>query len=60
MRKIQGVLAIADNESEEVNQQIMDFIKKFGELALQMIISDPPFLFNVDELGQKINFNQHK
>ena len=34
MRKIQGVLAIADNESEEVNQQIIEFIKKFGEIAL--------------------------
>ena len=34
MRKIQGVLAIADNENEEINQQIVDFIKKVGEITL--------------------------
>ena len=60
MRKIQGVLAIADNESEEINQQIVDFIKKFGEIALQMMVSDPPLLLNVDEIGKKVNYNQHK
>lgn len=60
MRKIQGVLAIADNENEEINQQIVDFIKKFGEIALQMMISDPPLLMNVEEIGQKVSYNQHK
>ena len=60
MRKIQSVLAIADNESEDINQQIVDFIKKFGEVALQMMMSDPPLLFNIDEIGQKVSYNQHK
>jgi hypothetical protein len=34
MRKIQSVLAIADNENEEINQQIVEFIKKFGQITL--------------------------
>lgn len=34
MRKIQSVLAIADNENEDVNSQIIEFVKKFGEIAL--------------------------
>jgi hypothetical protein len=46
MQKIQQVLAIADNESEEVNGQIVDFISKFGEIALKMMISDPPLIFD--------------
>ena len=46
MQKIQQVLAIADNESEEINGQIIDFISKFGEIALKMMISDPPLIFD--------------
>lgn len=25
-----------------------------------MMISDPPLLFDIDSIGQKVNFNQHK
>ena len=46
MQKIQSVLLIADNESEETNNQIVEFIEKFGSIALQMMISDPPLLFD--------------
>ena len=46
MAKIQSVLAIAENDNSEINQQIVDFIKKFGKVALQMMISDPPLLID--------------
>lgn len=60
MQRIQSVLSIADNENEEINNQIVKFIQKFGEIALQMMISDPPLLFDFRQIGQKVQFNQHK
>ena len=33
MQKIQTILAIADNENEDINEQISDFIRKTGEMA---------------------------
>jgi hypothetical protein len=33
MNKIQSVLAIAENEDEEVNSQIKEFIRKSGEMT---------------------------
>lgn len=46
MQKIQSVLAIAENENEEINKQISEFIQKCGEIVLKMMISDPPLLFD--------------
>ena len=40
MKKIQGVLSIAD-ESPSVNQGIVTFLKKLGEVAFQML--EPKF-----------------
>lgn len=60
MQKVQSVLAIADNENENINNQIVSFLSKFGEVALQMMISDPPLLFDFQKIGQKVNFNQYK
>ena len=60
MQKIQAVLAIADNENEDINQQISDFIKQCGEIILKMMISDPPLLFDCRQIGMKVSFNQHK
>mmetsp|Transcript_4150 Transcript_4150/g.7029 ORF Transcript_4150/g.7029 Transcript_4150/m.7029 type:complete len:89 (+) Transcript_4150:452-718(+) len=60
MLKIQGVLAIAENESEDINGQIEQFVQKFGELALKMLISDPALCFDFRWIGQKVQFNQHK
>jgi hypothetical protein len=34
MNKVQSVLAIADNENETINNQIVEFLSKFGEVAL--------------------------
>lgn len=36
------------------------FFEKFGEIALQMMISDPPILFDFRFIGSKILFNQHR
>ena len=60
MNKIQQVLAISDNESEDINNQITEFIQKFGELCLKMMISDPPLIFDFGQIGKKVQFNQHK
>lgn len=60
MQKVQSVLAIADNENEAINSQIVQFLNKLGEVALQMMISDPPLLFDFQKIGQKVNFNQYK
>ena len=57
MQKVQSVLAIADNENEAINSQIVQFLNKLGEVALQMMISDPPLLFDFQKIGQKVNFN---
>lgn len=47
MQRVQSVLAIADNENEQLNQQIVEFIKKCGEITLKMMISDPPLIFDI-------------
>ena len=60
MLKIQAVLAIAENENQDINQQISEFIKKCGEIVLKMMISDPPMLFDSRQIGMKVSFNQHK
>lgn len=54
MQKVQSVLAIAENESEDVNNQIAEFIRKCGEVSLKMMISDPPMLFDCRYIGQKV------
>ena len=53
-------MAIAENENEDINLQICEFIKKCGEIVLKMMISDPPMLFDCRQIGMKVNFNQHK
>ena len=59
MKKIQGVLSISD-ESPSVNQGIVTFLKKLGEVAFQMLISDPPIVFDIKRIGEKVQFNQYK
>lgn len=39
---------------------IVDFIKKVGEIAFQMLVSDPPIMFDVKRIGEKVQFNQFK
>ena len=60
MNKIQTILAIADNENEDINEQISEYIRKTGEIAFQMMISDPPLLFDIKQIGKQVKFNQHK
>jgi hypothetical protein len=38
----------------------VEFISKFGELAMKMMISDPPLVFEFGQIGKKVQFNQHK
>lgn len=33
---------------------------KCGEITLKMMISDPPLVFDIRQIGQKVIFNQHK
>jgi hypothetical protein len=47
------VLSIAD-ESPSVNQGIVTFLKKLGEVAFQMLISDPPIVFDIKRIGEKV------
>jgi hypothetical protein len=56
MRKVQGVLSIAD-EAPHINQGIVTFLKKLGEVAFQMMISDPPIVFDLKRIGEKVQFN---
>lgn len=57
MQRVQAVLAIGENESEEMNEQIETFIEAFGILAVKMVISDPALTFDFRWLGQKVQFN---
>jgi hypothetical protein len=50
------VLSIGD-ESKTVNTAIIDFIKKVGEVAFQMLVSDPPLVFDFKRIGEKVLFN---
>ena len=56
MRKVQGVLSISD-EAPNVNQGIVTFLMKLGEVAFQMMISDPPIVFDLKRIGEKVQFN---
>ena len=59
MQKIQVVLSIGD-EQRQINEAITAFIKKIGEIAFQMVISDPPLVFDLKRVGEKVLFNQFK
>ena len=59
MSKIQEVLSIGD-EAKEVNDQILAFLKKLSEIAFQMLISDPPLIFDIKKVGEKVPFNSYK
>ena len=59
MRKVQSVLSISD-EAPNVNLGIVTFLKKLGEVAFQMMISDPPIVFDLKRIGEKVQFNQFK
>ena len=60
MMRVQAVLAINDNENEDTNKQIVEFIRKFGEISLQMMISETPLLVDLRAIGQKVPFNQSR
>ena len=43
-----------------MNAQITDFVRKVGELAFQMYIADPPLVFDLKRIGERVLFNQFK
>lgn len=57
--KVQSVLSIGD-EAKHVNMAIIEFVKKLGEVAFQMMVSDPPIVFDVKRIGEKVLYNQFK
>ena len=57
--KVQAVLSIGD-EQKHINQAICDFVRKIGEIAFQMLVSDPPLVFDIKRIGEKVQFNQYK
>jgi hypothetical protein len=59
MLKCQAVLSIGD-ESKAINEAIIDFIKRLGLVAFQMMISDPPLVFDIKQIGQKVQYTQYK
>lgn len=59
MSCVQKALSIGD-ESKQVNALIVEFIKKIGEIAFQMLVSDPPIVFDIKRIGEKVQFNQFK
>ena len=56
MQKVQSVLSIGD-DAKHVNAAIIEFIKKVGEVAFQMLVSDPPIVFDLKRIGEKVQFN---
>lgn len=59
MANIQKALSIGD-EQKHVNNAIVDFVRKIGDVAFQMLISDPPIVFDLKKIGEKVQFNSFK
>lgn len=59
MHEVQKHLSIGD-EQKHVNMAIVDFIKKIGEIAFQMYVSDPSIVFDIKRIGERVQFNQFK
>ena len=38
----------------------MDFVRKVGEMAFMMLVSDPPIVFDLKRIGERVTFNQYK
>lgn len=53
------MLSIGD-EAKHVNASIVDFIRKLGEVAFQMLVSDPPIVYDMKRIGEKVQFNSYK
>lgn len=53
MQKVQSVLSIGD-EQKAVNDAIVDFIQRVGEVAFQTVVSEPPLIFDHKKVGEKV------
>lgn len=53
MSRIQATLSIGD-DAPHVNQGIVTFLRKLGEVAFQMLVSDPPIVFDLKRMGEKV------
>lgn len=43
-----------------MNLAIGEFVKKIGEIVFQMLVSDPPIVFDIKRIGEKVQFNSYK
>ncbi len=59
MKVIQATLSIGD-EGPPQNQAIIDYLRKLAEVIFQMYVSDPPLVFDMKRIGEKVQFNQFK
>jgi hypothetical protein len=46
-------LSIGD-EAKHINSAIIDFVKKLGEIAFQMLVADPPIVYDLKRIGEKV------
>lgn len=53
------MLSIGD-EDKSVNAQISEFVRRLSEVCFQLLISDPPLVFDLKRIGEKVQFNQYK
>jgi hypothetical protein len=56
MMVVQKSLSIGD-EQKHVNAVIVEFVRKIGEVAFQMLVSDPPLVFDLKRIGERVQFN---
>jgi len=56
MQRVQSVLSIAD-DSQAVNDAIVEFVQKVGEVAFQTVVCEPQLVFDIKRIGEKVQFN---
>ena len=59
MMVVQKSLSIGD-EQKHLNAVIVEFVRRIGEVAFQMLVSDPPVVFDLKRIGERVQFNQYK
>lgn len=60
MRYIQDNLKLQEDDTTIANNMIIDFLKKCAEIFFFCHTSDPPIVFDISTIGQKVFFNQSK
>ena len=50
-------LGLTCTEKDEAVSQIVTFLSSLVELTLECVISDPPLVMEVGQMGQRVEFN---